>query len=251
MPGLLFYGILAVSALATSFVSGILGMAGGMMLMGILLAMMPVPAAMMLHGVTQLASNGWRALLWRRHVDWRVFRGYVIGALVAMALFVAMHLLVSKPVALVIMGLTPFVTLALPERLHLNVERKGHSLACGVVCSTLNLTAGVSGPILDVFFVRSRMTRHSVVATKALTQSFTHLQKIAYFGGIVAGAERGTVEPWLAAMMVALALVGTSLSRQVLERMNDASFRLWTRWTVMTLGAFYLASGAWQLLRAA
>ena len=39
--------ILAASALVTSFISGILGMAGGLILMGILLALMSVPAAMM------------------------------------------------------------------------------------------------------------------------------------------------------------------------------------------------------------
>jgi hypothetical protein len=31
--------------------------------------------------------------------------------------------------------------------------------------------------------------------------------------------------------------------------MNDASFRFWTRWTVMTLGLFYLASGIAMLVR--
>ena len=246
---LLVYATLAVSGLVTSFISGILGMAGGMMLMGILLAFMPVPAAMMLHGVTQLASNGWRAFMWRQHVDWSVLGGYVAAAFVAMGLFILLHLVVSKPVALIVMGLTPFVSLALPEKLHLNVERRGHPFICGIICTTLSLTAGVSGPILDVFFVRSKMTRQRVVATKAMTQTFSHLQKIAYFGAIAAAAERGTVEPWLAAMMVALAFTGTSLSRHVLERMDDKSFRQWTRWTVMTLGLFYLASGAWQVLK--
>ena len=51
------------------------------------------------------------------------------------------------------------------------------------------------------------------------------------------------MSPWLAATMVALAFLGTSLSRRVLERISDASFRQWTRWTVMTLGVLYLASG--------
>ena len=37
----------------TSFLSGVFGMAGGMILVGILLVMIPVPEAMMLHGVTQ------------------------------------------------------------------------------------------------------------------------------------------------------------------------------------------------------
>jgi uncharacterized membrane protein YfcA len=244
----LFYAVLGISVLVTSFISGILGMAGGMILMGILLVMMPLPAAMMMHGVTQLASNAWRALLWRKSVDWRVFRGYVAGAMLALALFAVLQLVVSKPVALIVMGLTPFVGLALPESLHLNVERRGHSFACGMICSALSLTAGVSGPILDVFFVRSGMTRHAVVATKAMTQSFSHLQKIAYFGAMVASA-RGVVEPWLAAMMVILAFTGTSLSRRVLERMNDKSFRFWTRWTVLALGTYYIANGVWLLVR--
>ena len=247
MTPALFYAILAVSVLVTSFVSGILGMAGGMILMGILLTMMPLPAAMMMHGVTQLASNAWRALLWRKSVDWRVFRGYVLGAMLALGLFALLQVVVSKPVALIVMGLTPFLSLALPESLHLNVERRGHSFSCGVICSSLSLTAGVSGPILDVFFIRSKMTRHSVVATKAMTQSFSHLQKIVYFGAMVAGA-RGVVEPWLAAMMVLIAFAGTSLSRRVLERMNDVSFRLWTRRTVVVLGTYYIANGVWLLV---
>jgi uncharacterized membrane protein YfcA len=245
---LLFYAILAVAALVTSFISGILGMAGGMIFMGVLLALMPLPAAMMLHGITQLASNAWRAFLWREEVSWRIFRGYAAGAIVAVVVFAAVQLVVAKPVALIVMGLTPFVTLGLPEKLHLNVERRGHSFACGLVCGALSLTAGVSGPILDVFYVRSKMGRHAVVATKALTQSLSHILKIAYFGGILA-VEGGTVNPWLAAMMVVLAFTGTSFSRRVLEGMNDKSFRFWTRWTVMALGLFYLASGVRLLLR--
>ncbi len=248
MPSILVVSILAASALVTSFISGILGMAGGMVLMGILLALLPLPAAMMLHGITQLAANAWRALLWRNEVDWRVFRGYAYGALAALALFMVVRFVVSKPVALVVMGATPFLALALPERLHLNVERRGHSLACGFVCNGIGLMAGVSGPILDVFFVRSSMRRHGVVATKAMTQSFSHLLKILYFGAVVSVAG-GRIETWLGAMMVLLALTGTSLSRRVLERMNDAAFRRWTRWTVMTLGVYYLADGVFLLAR--
>ena len=146
------------------------------------------------------------------------------------------------------MGLTPFVTLWLPERLHLNVERRGHPFACGLVCSALALTAGVSGPILDIFFVRSKMTRHTVVATKATTQCFSHIMKIVYFGAVVEIAG-GHVDVWMGVMMVALAIAGTSISRHVLERMNDVSFRLWTRYTVLTLGVFYLGDGIAMLWR--
>jgi uncharacterized membrane protein YfcA len=181
-------------------------------------------------------------------VDWRVFRSYVVGALVATGIFALVQIVVSKPVALIMLGLTPFVALALPEKLHLNVERRGHAPACGVICTVLNLTSGVSGPILDIFFVRSSMTRHAVVATKAMTQSFSHILKIVYFGAVVAAAGSG-VDPWIAGMMVLLAFAGTSLSKRILEKMNDESFRFWTRWTVMVTGLFYLGSGVLLLVR--
>src|SRR6185369_7045115 len=141
MPSVAILALLAISALVTSFISGILGMAGGMILMGILLAVMPVPVAMMMHGITQLASNGWRALMWRREVDWRIFRGYLYGTIVTTIIFALVKIVVGKPIALIAMGLTPFIALALPEKLHLNVERRGHATACGIICSTLSLTA--------------------------------------------------------------------------------------------------------------
>ena len=38
-------------------------MAGGLVLIGVLLALLPLPEAMALHAITQMASNGWRGLL--------------------------------------------------------------------------------------------------------------------------------------------------------------------------------------------
>ena len=239
--------IIAFSTLVTAFISGILGMAGGMILMGVLIALLPLPAAMMLHGITQLASNTGRAMMLRKSIDWRVFRGYGIGVLLALAAFALVQIVASKPVALIMLGLMPFIGFALPEKLHLNVERRFHSTACGAICTSLSLVAGVSGPVLDVFFIRSKMGRHAVVATKAITQSLTHLSKIIYFGAIVV-ATGGEVHPLAAALMVALALIGTTLSRQVLERIDDTDFRLWTKWTVTAIGIVYLVSGVWQLV---
>jgi uncharacterized membrane protein YfcA len=249
MPTALVVSILAVAALVTSFISGILGMAGGMIFMGVLLALLTVPQAMVLHGVTQFASNAWRAVLWRSSIDWRVFRGNAYGSVAALAAFTLVQLVVSKPVALLVLGATPFIGLALPPKLVLDVKRKGHPFACGVVCTGLQLLAGVSGPILDVFFVRSNMDRRAVVATKASTQSFGHIIKILYFGVLVGAASRGSIEWWLGALMIVLAITGTTLSRKVLERLTDASFRQWTRWTVMVTGVVYLSSGAWLLAK--
>jgi uncharacterized protein len=247
---MLIFACIAVSVLVTSFISGILGMAGGMILMGVLLALLSLPAAMMLHGITQMASNGARAWLWRRNVDWRIFRGYALGALFAAAAFVLVQFIVSKAVAYILLGLTPFVSFALPKRLALNVDAPAHPALCGVTCMGMQLLSGVSGPLLDVFFVRSRLDRRGVVATKAMSQTLGHFIKIVYFGGLSvmsSGGIAGELSLPLMAACVLLAFTGTTLSKRVLDKMSDANFRWWTQWTVMVMGVIYLGSGVWLL----
>ena len=237
--------LLGFASLATSFISGILGMAGGMILLGVLLAALPVSAAMTLHGVTQFTSNAGRAWMLRTEIDGPIALGYAAGGLAAAALFALIHLQLGKAGALVAIGLTPFLGLALPASLRLDVKRRGHAVACGAVCVSLSLTAGIAGPILDLFFVRSAMGRRAVVATKALTQAMSHLLKVAYFGVLLQGGEEMPIAA--AVGMVALAIVGTRLSKGVLERMSDASFRKWTRATLVVVGTFYLGAGVAML----
>ena len=98
---------------------------------------------MMLHGVAQLTANGSRALLLKADIAWRVFVGYAVGALVVLALFVAMRFVVGKLIA---MGLTPFFALAVPARLQLDVQRPWHPLACGAACTALSLTPALRAP---------------------------------------------------------------------------------------------------------
>jgi uncharacterized membrane protein YfcA len=175
-----------------------------------------------------------------------VFRGTAAGTLLVLAVFSALQLVGNRAVVYVILGLTPFIGFALPPRLKLNVDKPWHSFGCGVVCATLALLSGVSGPLLDVFFLHSKMDRRGVIATKAASQALSHILKVVYFGALL-----DTVHPdialWFAATMIALAMIGTSLSRSVLERMSDANFRQWTRWTVTAIGVFYLGNGAWVL----
>src|SRR5215813_138268 len=106
---------LLATAVATSFLSGLFGMAGGMVLMGILLALLTVPEAMALHAVAQLASNGWRGVLWVHHVRWRTVAAYVSGCAVALAALSFVQFVPSKPLALLSLGLSPFLVRLLPH----------------------------------------------------------------------------------------------------------------------------------------
>ena len=233
---------LAASILATSFISGIFGMAGGMILMGILLATMPLAAAMVLHGLTQMASNGWRAWLWRGHIKWPVVAFYAAGAVLSAAGLAAISFTPSKPMTLIVLGLMSFIGLLMPRRFAPDILRRGDSIGCGGFCTLLQLTTGVSGPIFDVFFVRSQLDRKEVVATKAAIQVLGHSLKVIYFGPILAAG----AEVPLAAVVLALLLapVGTQLSRRVLDAISDAQFRSWTRGLIAAIAAVCVLQGA-------
>ncbi len=239
--------ILVPAIIGTSFLSGIFGMAGGMVLMGVLLAIMPVSAAMVLHGVTQMASNGWRAWLWRRHIKWPIFFPYMVGSLLAAVAFALVSFVPSKAAALLVLGLTPVVGMYLPASLRLNVARRAHAVLGGAVCTGLMLTAGVSGPILDVFFVQAGLDRRGIVSTKAAVQTFSHFLKLVYFGTALV-MSGGGLSPWVMAMAVLLAVIGTNLSRRLLERMTDVQFIAWSRRIIVAIAAVYLAQGSWLLV---
>ena len=56
-----------------SFISGVFGMAGGMILLGVLLNYFDVASAMILFSIIQFCANGWRAYQWRHYVRWPIF----------------------------------------------------------------------------------------------------------------------------------------------------------------------------------
>jgi uncharacterized membrane protein YfcA len=59
--------LLAITIVVSSFVSGVFGVAGAMILLGVLLNYMDVAAGMIFFSIVQLFANGWRAPHWRRY----------------------------------------------------------------------------------------------------------------------------------------------------------------------------------------
>jgi uncharacterized membrane protein YfcA len=243
-----FAFVIAAAALLTSAISAVFGMAGGMILMGLYAATLPVQAAMVLHGVTQLFANGFRAFLLRRHVFAAGLVWYALGALATLALFAVLAIVVARPVVFLLMGGIPLALMLLPARFAPSFERRRHSLLCGALTTAASLLAGVSGPLLDVFFVRTELDRFEVVATKATTQAAGHVLKIVYFGGLVRTAEADLDLPWwIYPLLVVCAFVGTKLGGRLLDGMGDAGFRRWSARIVGALGLVYLWKGATEL----
>lgn len=232
---------LAVLMIGTAFLSGIFGMAGGMVLIGVLLFLLPLPVAMVLHAVTQMASNAWRAVLWYRHIQWRSAFFYIVGCALAVAAWSLTLYVPDKAVALLMLGLSPFVLRLVPQSVLPASLGPLQLVGGGIACMMLMLLTGVTGPLIDQLFLRSQLGRREIVATKASCQVFGHGFKLLYFGALIEQA--GTVEPWVLALAVVSSMIGTTLGRTILEKLSDQQFRLWANRLITALASYYVGYG--------
>jgi uncharacterized membrane protein YfcA len=238
--------LIGVTIVFSSFVSGVFGMAGGMVLLGVLLVYFDVATGMVLFSIIQLGANGWRAFHWRRYVIWPIFWRYVAGAAIA---FTAMRFIAFVPDKMMVylaLGLMPFAVEILPATMRPNIEWRGVPFITGILTTIIQFLAGVGGFFLDIFFQKSRLDRKTTNATKAVTQTFSHVLRAIYFGSFSAYNDL-KISIWLPAIL--LAVGGASLAPYVVERMSDHDFRQWTRAVIFVIAAVYLVRAgvlAWQ-----
>jgi uncharacterized membrane protein YfcA len=200
---------------------------------------------MVTHGAVQFVSNGWRAVLHRQHISWRIIIMYGLGSAIAAGLLALIVYEPTKAWVYLMLGLVPGLAWIPKGKFNLDAAKPTHAVACGLTVTGLNVIAGVSGPLLDVFFVRTELTRHQIVATKAATQSFSHTVKMIFYGVPLLGAATTGLPPWwFFAVAAPLAMIGAWLGGMVLDKMSDVNFLKWTRWIVTALGVLYLIQAA-------
>jgi uncharacterized membrane protein YfcA len=234
--------ILLLATLCTAFLSGIFGMAGGLILMGILLSLVSVPQAMVAHGLLQMVANGWRSYLLRTSIRLDILTWYCLGAILAIGILFLIAWRPSRQMVFVLLGIVPFFVWLPKSLFHLDAERPFHALLAGLFVTSLNTFAGVAGPALDIFFVQTSLTRHQIVATKSITQMVAHFVKIIFWSGIAfAGAVSESRDLLLLiALAVPLSMTGTWMGGKVLNRMSDKSFLRWVKALVSVIGLVYL-----------
>ncbi len=239
--------LIIISVFATALLSGILGMAGGMILMAILVSTVSVSAAMMIHGAVQATANASRCWILRRHVQWRILPAYVAGAGLALVGFSLMNLVPDPAVVLVVVGALPWLARLLPRLNALDMNRRGTSCLCGLGVTSTQLLAGASGPLLDMFYLNSTLNRHQIVASKAITQTLGHLLKLVYYGLIVGVVE--DIPGWFYLLAMGTAVGGTRVGTRLLDRIADHAFRKVSGWVILAISSYLLIKGLCDIFK--
>jgi hypothetical protein len=131
--------VIGATIVFSSFVSGVFGMAGGMVLLGVLLAYFDVATGMILFSIIQFFANGWRVVQWRQYVLWPIFGWYLVGAVISFAVMWTIAFVPDKAMVYLLLGLIPFAVEALPAALRPNIEWRGVPFFTGVVTTIIQI----------------------------------------------------------------------------------------------------------------
>jgi len=243
-----YWLMLAGVTVITSIVSGIMGMAGGMLLLAVMLLRLEPSLAIPLHGIVQLVSNGSRALFLRRHVRWpAVWRfawpllpggalgiwllGYVppSGSRIAIGAFVLVSTWLKS---FFVIGTGESATRALPVG--------------GALVGFFSTLVGATGPLLGPFVLALELGSQGTIATLAACQIFQHASKVALFG------LRGfNISGYLApsVLLCACSILGSAIGTRLLDQIPEKHFKISVRLVLTALALQQLYQGVTSLLR--
>lgn len=237
--------ILALAAVLTSMLSAVVGMAGGIVLLAVMLLFFPPLVTIPLHGAVQLVSNGSRTFIQRKHLRWDIIWRYAILLLPMGFVGIAIAQRLPEDATRAMIGIFVLLATWAPGVLLLGTHPEDTNphvrfFVLGGVAGVLNVTLGAIGPLLAPFYLNLGLTRFELIGTKAASQALGHVTKLVIFG--VTGF---VFTEWLGVLAVlALCVVaGTWLGSQLLERVNEVWFvRIYK--TVLTLIAIRLTVSA-------
>ncbi len=254
--------ILALAALITSIISGIIGMGGGILLLATMLSFLPHAETIPAHGAVQLASNGTRLLVFLRHVDSKAVGRFALGALpgslVGGLLLVWLrkdNIEATEPFFKIAIGLYVLTMTFRPVKMAPVADSSKSGAGgsrftlFGFLAGTVGLTIGAIGPLIAPLFIHSGFVKERLIATKAVCQATIHLLKLPIFiaSGLVDYAKLGE----LIVVMSIMVIPGTLIGKKILTRVNEQTFARLFKLSLLVAGLKVLCyDGLYNLLRA-
>jgi uncharacterized membrane protein YfcA len=218
--------ILAAAAFATSVLSAVLGLAGGITLLAVMLLFFEPLVAIPLHAAVQLFSNSSRAVVHARELRWPIVASYALPLLPFGFAGLALARELPEAAARALIGVFVLAATWLPGLLFAGArapagDPRWRFLGLGCVVGFLNPTLGATGPLAAPFFLNLGLSRFALIGTQAACASLGHLAKIAVFGAVgFSFLEHLPLLVVLAACVVA----GTALGTRLLERVDERTF---------------------------
>jgi len=237
-----FIGLTALSFFTAAF-GVVAGLGGGVLLLGVMAAVLPPAVLIPLHGAVLLGTNFGRSIiLWRQILKPLLpifFIGAVVGAMIGGQIVVALPTAILQ----VILGLFIVYVCWAP-----NFAARAYThtkfFLMGLLGTLLGMFVGSTGVLIAPYVAAACPDRRQYVATHSVFMTLIHGLKVAVFGAL--GFSVGAYLPLVIAM-IATAFFGNIFGREVLNHLPEKLFRriFQVVLTILALRLLYTGLSGW------
>ncbi len=217
----------------TATLSGVAGLGGGTILIGVFYALGMAPAeAVPLFAAVQFVANSSRTAAYLRHVEWRAAAWFLCAAIPATLIVAPFATGVDADIVRLVLAGLILASLA-PGRADKAAlaQRPAFALA-GLLNGSLGMFVGATGLFVGRLFFRPEWRKETTIGTLALTQTLGHGLRVAAYGLVGFSA---LTQPLLLAALCVAVVAGTALGKRLNGRVSDAQFAVLFKWILIVL----------------
>jgi uncharacterized protein len=214
---------IAVAGFGTAALSGVAGLGGGTILIGILYALgLPPTTAVPLFAAVQVVSNASRTVAYLKDVEWHAAGWFLLACVPAT--FLVAPLVANADVNVIRLVLAALILVSLlPSRDGAaSMSPRLSFLVAGLLNGAPGMFIGATGLFVGRLFLRPEWKKETVIGTLALTQTLGHLLRVVAYGavGFTVMEQLDLLLP-----LVVAVILGTTAGRWLNRRVSEDAFR--------------------------
>jgi uncharacterized membrane protein YfcA len=231
---------LVVLSFVTSLLTATFSVGGGALMLAVLTVVFPPAVVIPFHGAIQLGSNAGRAVVQRRHVQWRIVLWLGLGAVLGVFFGAQLVSVLPEWLFQIAIGVFLLITTWLPQP-RVMISNPFALAIGGFLISALGMVVGAIGPLIAAL-VRGVNDRHKLVATQAVILTIQNFFKIGAF--IALGFAFSAYVPLIVVMLIT-GVLGTMAGSRLLARVPEKVFQYGFRILLTVLALELLRTAIW------
>lgn len=213
---------LTVFAFLTAALSGVAGLGGGTILIGVFFALGLTPVeAVPLFAAVQFVSNSSRTLAYLPHVEWRAAGWFLLALLPATFVLAPYAAKVDADLVRLMLAGLILASLAPTRDGGAPLPPRPSFVLAGALNGSLGLFVGATGLFVGRLFLRPEWRKETTIATLALTQVLGHGLRVLAYGFVGYSA---FARPELLVPLCLAVIAGTWSGKRLNSRLSGAQF---------------------------
>lgn len=214
--------LLVIAGFLTSALSGVAGLGGGTILIGLFYAAGMAPAeAVPLFAAVQFVSNTSRTVAYVKDVEWRAAGWFLLAAVPCTFLVAPFAAGIDVNVVRLILAGLILASLVPAAAGAAALSPTASFLTAGVLNGTIGMFVGATGLFVGRLFMLPQWRRQTVIGTLAMTQMLGHGLRVAAYGWVGFSA---LAEPVRLGALCLSVVAGTIAGKHLNGRLDERQF---------------------------